>query len=279
MIDTRYPLIISDFDGTLVRRDGIVSEENKNAIARHQQNGGFFVISTGRMPLGIFPRVKELGLQGAVSACNGSVILDIESGKLLREGKIPHETTLQVVKKMEEMSLHIHLYELWDYYCNMDDEALKTYENIVGIKAKLVLDRPLFELVREGKISAYKILVMVPEEDCERVLNELKQENFQGCEVLRSSRFLVEVVSKTYSKGTTVEFLAEYYGVPIEKTVAIGDQLNDIPMIERAGLGVAVQNADDRVKAVADFVTQETNETNAVAEIIQKFGLYEEKKV
>ena len=80
------------------------------------------------------------------------------------------------------------------------------------------------------------------------------------------------MINANYSKGTAVQFLADYYGVPIEKTVGVGDQLNDISMIQAAGLGVAVKNADERLKAVADHVCEYTNEEGAVGKLIEQFG-------
>ena len=88
----------------------------------------------------------------------------------------------------------------------------------------------------------------------------------------KSAAFLVEVINSQYSKGTAVVFLADYYGVPLEKVIAVGDQINDTPMIERAGLGIAVKNAETALKEKADYVCEYTNEEGAIAEIIEKFG-------
>ena len=271
-----YPLIISDFDGTLVNDDGSITQRNKEAIADYVAAGGAFAISTGRMPDGILSRAQDLGLKGMVSTCQGGIIVDIESGEVISEGRIPYETTLKIIQKMEEMGLHIHIYDLWDYYSNMDDEALKHYEYIVKSKAKLIIDRPLSEYVQECKFATYKVLVMVHPEDNERVRKALEAENFEGCVVTRSGPFLVEVVNANYSKGTAVEFLAKYYGVTLEKTIAVGDQLNDIPMIEKAGLGIAVKNADERLKQAADYVSEYTHEESAIADVIEKFGFTNE---
>ena len=266
------PLIVSDFDGTLVKDDGTISQQNKDAISAYVQAGGAFAISTGRMPSEILPRARELGLQGLISCCQGAIIADIESGNVVMDGKIPYETTLAVVKKMEEMGLHIHIYDLWEYYSNMDDEALKMYEHTVKSKAILVLDRKLSDFVREKRFESYKILAMVHPKDCESVMAELAKMHFNGCEVTRGADFLVEVVNANYSKGTAVEFLAKYFNTNVEQTVAIGDQRNDLPMIERAGLGVAVKNADRALKDKADYVCDLTNEENAVADVIKRFG-------
>ncbi len=271
-----YSLIVSDFDGTLVNDDGSISESNKEAISKYRRDGGKFAISTGRLPNGILRRAKELGLSGAVSACQGSLIVDIESEEILFKGTIPNALAVKICKKMEAMGLHIHVYDVWEYYSNMDDDALKLYEGLTQTKAQLVLEKPLSVFLAEKGFDVCKFLVMVAPEDNDRVLEQLKTEKYPECCVTRSSKFLVEVINAKYSKGTAVQYLADYYGVPVEKTIGVGDQWNDIPMIEKAGLGIAVKNADEKLKENADVILEYTNEENAIAKLIEKFGYVEE---
>lgn len=270
-----YALIVSDFDGTLVKADGTISDRTQNIIRRYVDDGGIFAISTGRMPAGILPRVKELGLKGVVCCGQGSAIVDIESNEVLLEGNIPNEIAVAICEKMEEMGLHIHVYSLWDYYSNMDDDALKMYERIVKAKAVLVQDKPISQFVKETGMNPCKVLAMVAPEDNERVLVTLEKEAFPDCDVTRSNVYLVEVSNAKYSKGTSVEFLSQKYNIPMEKTIAVGDQVNDLSMIEMAGLGIAVQNADENLKARA-LVCDYTNEEDALAHIIEKYGYLEE---
>lgn len=272
----KYPLIVSDFDGTLVNDDGTITESNKIAINEYIAAGGVFAISTGRMPAGILPRAKELGLKGIVSCCQGANILDIESGEMIMEGRISPETTYAICKKMEDLGLHIHVYDSWEFYCNMDDEALKMYEYAVRTKATLVLDKPISEFVKEKNLGAYKVLAMVEPKDNARILAALTAENFEGCNTTKSAAFLVEVVNNGYSKGTAVEYLANRYGVDLQNVIAIGDQTNDQPMIEKAGFGIAVKNADEGLKQLADCVFEFTNEEGAVGKIIEKYAYEEE---
>ncbi len=271
-----YPLIVSDFDGTLVNEDGSITEENRNAIARYVAAGGIFAISTGRLPAGILSRVEELGLKGIVCCCQGAIILNAEDKELLSEGRISLESTLAVCRKMEELHLHIHAYDLWEYYSNVDDEPLRLYEKLTDTKAVRITDKPLSAFLEEKGLRAYKLLAMVEPEDSDRIMRLLAEENFEGCAVTKSAAFLVEVVNAGYSKGTAVAFLANRFGVPLERTIAVGDQRNDIPMIERAGLGVAVQNADEALKEKADVVCAYTNKESAIAKIIEEFGFYGE---
>lgn len=267
----KYRLIVSDFDGTLVNSDGTIGNFAKETIAKYRQEGGAFAISTGRMPLGILERANELGLKGAVSCCQGAVIVDIETRNILFEGRIPNKVAVQACRKMEEMGLHIHAYDLWDFYCNMDDEALKRYEYLTGTKGHLVLDKPLSQFLEERGFDVFKLLAMVPAEENEQIRQTLENEHFDGCIATRSGAYLVEINNAYHSKGTAVQFLSKYYGVPLEETIGVGDQLNDISMIQNAGLGIAVKNADERLKALADYVCEYTNEEGAVGKIIEKF--------
>ncbi len=269
-----YPLIVSDFDGTLVRTDGTVSLETKQTIRQYIQDGGKFAISTGRMPKSIISQAKELGLTGVVCCSQGSVIVDIETEDVLLEGRVPNETAIKICEKMESLGLHIHVYDLWEYYSNMDDEPLKMYESIIKQKAKLVVDKPMSVFLKETKMAPFKVLAMVTPEDNARILTALENEHFEDCYTTRSSVFLVEVGNVNYSKGTSVEFLANFYNIPIKKTIAVGDQLNDLSMIELAGLGIAVQNADEELKKQA-FAFEYTNEEDAVAKIIKRYGYKE----
>ena len=137
------------------------------------------------------------------------------------------------------------------------------------------MDAPLSQYAKEHNLCAHKLLAMVDPKDLPFVMEKLKAANFEGCVVTKSSDFLVEVLNSQYSKGTAVEFLANYYGVPVEKTIGIGDQWNDLPMIEKAGIGVAVKNADAKLKENAVCVPF-TNEESAVAKVIEQYGYTEE---
>ncbi|MBE7085852.1 MAG: HAD family hydrolase [Clostridiales bacterium] len=270
-----YPMIVSDFDGTLVKADGTIDRETKNQISQYVNDGGIFVVSTGRMPSGILPRVQELGLKGFVSCCQGSIIMNAETEEVILQATIPSETTYEICKKMEELGLHIHIYGLWDYYSNMDDAALKYYENAVRSKAKLVLDKPISQFVKEREFCAYKVLAMVHPEDNAAIFKALQDAGFNDCTVTKSDAVLVEVINSNYSKGTAVEFLAKQYNIPLEKTVGVGDQLNDLPMIQKAGLGIAVKNAAPELKKEAlEFAY--SNEENAIGHIIEQYGYTEE---
>lgn len=275
MKELRYGLIVSDFDGTLIDEKGKINENTKEQIALYRQNGGIFAISTGRMPDAVLKNAKELGLNGLLSCCQGALILDIETETLLFKGAIPNATAIKVCKKLEELGLHIHAYDVWEYYSNKDDEPLKIYEKITDTRAVRVLDKPLSRFLEETGLDVCKLLAMVEPERNASLIETLQKERFDGCVVTKSAEVLVEVLSEKYSKGTAVTFLAERYNIPLENVVCVGDQWNDIPMVEKAGLGVAVKNADEKLKEKADLVLKYSNGEGAVGKLIEEYAYIE----
>ncbi len=269
-----YGLIISDFDGTLAGNDGKISELNKIAIQNYIDAGGIFVISTGRLPSAVLPRINQLGIKGLLCCGHGTVIIDIESREIIFSEKLTMEAALTACRKMESMDLHIHAFDLWDYYSNKDDIFLKEYEKAVNVKAIVVDDQKISDYLEEQNKRVYKLMAVLEAKDSDRVMKQLLSENLPGCGVTKSMDTLVEIVNPMHSKGSAVCFLAEHYGISLDKTIAIGDNYNDISMIERAGLGVAVENAEDALKCKADYVCEYSNEQSAVAAVIEKFGFY-----
>ena len=272
-----YPLIISDFDGTLLRTDGTISAETKSAIDGYIAAGGTFGICTGRMTGSILPRAKELGLKGLVSSYQGSVITDIESGKLLVDGYIPAENAAEICRVFEGLNLHTNVYTLDEFFVNRQDEALEMYENVCKVKGNVVTDEPLSSFVLKKGFKVRKVLAMVYPEEKKRIFGIVSEALGDKFYVTYSAASLVEITSRQYSKGTAVRFMADYYGVPVEKTIAAGDSLNDLPMLEAAGLGIAVKNADEALKDKA-LAFEYSNDENAIGKIIETYGFTGEKE-
>ena len=269
-----YPLIVSDFDGTLANSESEISERTKRAVQEYVESGGKFGLCTGRMTESILKKARELGLKGLIASYQGAVITDLDSGKNLLEGGLSVEEGIEICELFEGLGLHIHVYELNGFYSNMDDEPLRMYERICGVKAK-IFDGKFSALLRSENIKPVKILVMVAPDEREKVYRAAVEKFGERYYVTYSAAFLVEVTSKAYSKATALEFLANYYGVPMEKTVAVGDNMNDLPMLQAAGLGFAVKNADEGLKAKVRTYAY-ANDEDAVARIIEEYGFTKE---
>lgn len=266
----KYPLFLSDFDGTLVRSDGTISEGNKRAIAAYRKAGGTFAVCTGRMLTSILPRLKELGIEdGLVIAYQGATIADVATGKLVKDDGFSREDALRVVRLLEENGRHVHVYTVDDLYANRRDEALEIYEHICGVRATIVSDMSLADFVEKNNLRVVKALAMVPPEARNALMTELQDRLGEAFVVTCSAAILVEVMPKEQTKAAAVDFLSQKYSIPAEKIAAIGDQLNDLPMILRAGGKFAVSNAaqplKDAAQVVADFESDGVAEALAIA--------------
>lgn len=272
-----YPLIVSDFDGTLLRSDYTVAKETKSTIEKYIAAGGIFVISTGRSYTSILKMAKELSLKGLVSALQGSTIADIETGKILLDG---HMTTSEGIKAalafeaISEHIVHLQVYTLTDLYSTKDDDELRLYEKITKTKA-IVTNKKASESIAEKKLQPKKIIAIVEAAYRNEIYEKLKRLLGDQFYVSYSDSNFVEVSVGGYTKGTALEFLAEYYGIPKEKTLAIGDNLNDLPMLECAGKGIAIKNCD---RALAERIVpfEYSNDENGVGKAIEKYGFAEE---
>ncbi len=267
-----YKLIISDFDGTLINDNQQILPTVRTAIENYVECGGIFAVCTGRMTCCILPRVRELGLKGLVVAYQGTVIADIESGKILKNGGINSEGVAEICRNIKELGHPVNVYSSDDLYTDIpkDNVYLQRYERIVGIDAKHV-DGDIAEFVLKNGLFCQKVAILIAHEEQAAVFNELKRRLGKKYDVTCSAKVLIEVSPLNDNKGTAVKYLANKFGIPIEKAVAAGDNLNDLPMIKAAGVGVAVGNAIDVLKHAADFIAV-TNNEGAIAQIIEKFG-------
>lgn len=265
-------LIVSDFDGTLLNSQRQVTPEVKEEISRYVADGGIFAVCTGRMMASILPRVRQLGLKGLVIACQGTVIADIGSGKLIKCGGLNGKDAAEVCAALEERGYHVNIYNGDRMFSNLppENEYLQEYEKITGIHAEHV-GLPLSEFVRKNNLTCQKITSLCFPEDKLTVYRYMLGK-FEGrFDVTYSSDVLVEVSPFGENKGEALKFLAAYYHIPVGETVAIGDNLNDLSMILAAGTGIAVGNATPALKDAADVVTV-TNDENAVSEVIKQYG-------
>ena len=268
-----YRLIVSDFDGTLRRSEGGVSENNLQAVADYVKAGGIFVLCTGRMAASILPYARQLGLKGLIAACQGAQIIDTQSGEILFDRPIGCADAEEICAFLQAEHWHIHVYDGNDLYINKDDLFRAVYEKTCAVRGILTPER-ISDTVREKKISPQKIAVMCDASERDYILRQTEEKFGKKFYVTTSADNLVEIMRRGCDKGGALRFVAEHYGIPLSQTIAIGDNFNDLPMIDAAGLGVVVENGEEGVKKAAGFVTRSCDE-DGVAYVIRKFGFGE----
>lgn len=267
----KYDLIVSDYDGTLIKKDGSISEEQISAVNKYISLGGKFTVITGRMTASILPLVRKLGLKGYVSSFNGGELAEIESGKILYSIKIKNDLAVEVYKVIESENAYAHGYYEGKYFIENRTVFTDFYEKITGVKATIISEK-LNEHFSNNGLDTNKILVMDEKEKLDKVMSALTP-FYDRLNVIRSNDFQIEITEPTATKGNALKYIAKTFNVDIKKTIAVGDGGNDCSMLETAGLGVAVANAEETTKNTANLVLPFTNEQDAVRKIIELYAL------
>lgn len=265
-------LIVSDYDGTLANSNNAVDERTVEAINRYVGDGGIFAVCTGRILPSILSVVRGLNLSGLVVASQGSQIADIKTGKVIRDVCFTPEQTAKICAVLEELQTNVQVYDVQGFYSSLpeDEKHLNLYESIIGVTARHT-GVPYSEYVLKNGLRCNKVATLCHPSEQEGLFKKICERLGGEFDVTCSASVLIEISPLNETKGSALKFLAGHYGVPMEKTCAIGDNLNDLSMVEAAGVGVAVGNAVNGLKEKADFVAV-TNDEGAVAEVIEKFG-------
>lgn len=264
-------ILFLDLDGTLLTDDKKISEGNRNAIKNALDHGNYVIAVTGRHVESGRSVVKELGL--TMSGCymlafNGSVFYDCSADRILKEQTIPVQHVYRLFEKAKDAGIYIQTYNRTEILTEKHTRELDLYTKRTKMKYKVFPD--MSQALDE---EPHKVLLISLEG--RQVLENFQYENAEWTEEILSS-FLscneyLEYCPKGVDKGFAIEYLCRFLNIPMENTIAVGDELNDLTMIEKAHVGVAVANAVEQVKSVADYVTQNDNNHDAVAEVIEKF--------
>lgn len=272
MKEINYKLIISDFDNTLTDGENHVPKKVRKAISEYVKCGGIFAVCTGRMLRSILPQVKKLGLKGIVASNQGIVISDIESGKILKNGGMTADETAFVCRTIEKVNQSINLYSGDNIYTSIpkNNKYLKFYEKVIKVKA-IHVDGKISDFAQKSNLTYQKVAIIIAPRERQQIYDILSAELGDKFDVTCSANMLIEVSPFGETKGKAVEFLAKHFGVPLEKTIAVGDNLNDLSMIQAAGIGVCVGNGVDELKKAADYVSLSSSE-GGIAQIIARYG-------
>ena len=268
-------MIFLDLDGTLMDDCKNIPEYNMSAIQDALTQGHKVIICTGR-PLcsakKLFPTLN-MEQEGCYAITfNGGLIYDIFHQKILFKQTMPLEYVRYIFEKAEEHGMYMQTYSEDAILCQIDMKEGQDYSRRLKIEREIVPD--VFEVL--GEEEPCKTLAIA--DGYNHKLLEDFREIFTDwapgkVDIFFSCYEYLEFVPVGISKGAAVRFLAEYLNIPIENTIAVGDAENDIPMIEAAGLGVAMKNATDDIKQYADYITEWDNNQGGVGEVIRKFML------
>lgn len=253
--------IATDIDGTLKPYDREFNPVSRDRLLQLINKGVNVSAITGRPIHGALHYAKVYGLQKTpIVACNGALIYD--QGKIVYRHAMDIEPLMPFVEQADELGASILLTSEKTEYCYKETEWI--------LKTRKERDPFPFWKVNENKESIYKLAIMGHEsDDFGYLLRTMFSKLNNSYEIVLYGNSGSEITAKSVNKANGLRHLAEYLDLSIGEIAVIGDNENDIAMLQAAGIGIAVANAQTKVKNVADYVCEHAS-TDGVIEFIEK---------
>lgn len=244
-------LIVADLDGTIVHNK-VITNKSKETIKRLQNEGYIFTIATGRHVDTAVSVIEELNISGPVITNNGAVVLNPSTNTILSENFIDEETVEKAILLCDETNTPYILYK--------SQEIVGTKESCDLLEGRIGKVNKVATIVSKEELRNYhkdvvKIL-MIEESDQKYKFLQKSMTEIKGINVVASSFAFLDIVHEDSSKGNGLRTLCNYYGVTLNDCVTIGDQENDISMVQVAKTGIAMGNANPLLKEVANVITK-----------------------
>ena len=261
-------LLVSDIDGTLVRKDKTLPEENIAAIREVVATGCRVSLISARPPSGILPIAQALGLDGPFAAFNGGVLFDA-NGAVRDAHRLSSRLAGDMAVLFARHDVMRWVYADGQWLTNTVDEIHTPREVLAAGIEPVVTDRWGDALLRADK------MVAVSDNDALLTKIEGAARELAGDDatIARSQPYYLDITAHAANKGDGLAELARIAGVPLSEVAVMGDADNDLPMFARAGLSVAMGQSQSWVTTAATFATDAIMDDGAVAEAVERFIL------
>lgn len=259
---TTIRLLVSDVDGTLVDDDKRLAAETVAAVARLRAGGIAFALISARPASGLRPIIEALDLDGAVAAFNGGLVYRCD-GTILFHETIAGDTAREAIEVARDAPVATWLFAGGHWHASDPDGPHTDRERVSAAQEPRPLGDPATLLDAADKIT----FVCDAPDELDSLETRLRAALGARATVARSQTYYLDVTAAGADKGHGIARLAEAHGVSLSDTAAIGDQANDVPMLVRAALSIAMANAPAPVREKAHMVTA-TNEALGVARAI-----------
>ena len=268
-------IIALDLDGTLLDSDKKLSEENKAALERAAYEGIEIVPATGRFYRGMPQVIRELPFVNFVISVNGAEVYDVKNGKAVCRSEIPFERAVSVMERLDDIDVIYDCYQdgwgwMTEGLYNKAEEYAANINSLEMIKNLRTPVPDLKSLLKERASGVQKIQIFFKDMFLRSHMLEKLPAEYPDLVVTTSIVNNIEINSRDATKGIALKKLADYLSIPVEETMAFGDDTNDITMLKAAGIGVAMGNAYETVKKSADYVTDDCDRSG-VAKALKHF--------
>lgn len=267
----KYKMLVLDIDGTLTNARKEITERTRQTIIELQKHGVKVVLASGRPTYGIVPSAQILEMdkyEGYILSFNGGNIIDCKTGKPVFEKIIEQSYIGEIYDQVKEKQVAIMTYEGDSIITETPDDYYVQKEAFIN-KMKI---RQVDNFKEYVDFHVTKVLVAADGDYLKGVEQEMLDHFGDSLSIYRSEPFFLEIMPPNIDKAASLEKLLQTLHMTKADMIACGDGANDISMIKYAGLGVAMENAQEKVKQCADYITK-SNEDDGVAHAIEQFCL------
>jgi Cof subfamily protein (haloacid dehalogenase superfamily) len=273
LINSPYKLLVVDIDGTLVNGRRSISAEDQEAVARAFNLGLHVSLSTGRAAQACLGIINQLSLDGYHIFFDGASVSSPTQGEEVYIKLINSAVVGQMVEFAHRYEIDLELYSAAHYFAERETWSTMAHRQFFSMEPTIVDFTRLWQgerIIKGGMVTTNAGEASKAEVFCRHFVNRLRFSRV-GTPAYPSVDF-INILAPQVSKGKALEALASHLGVSMNVVMAVGDGANDIPLLSTAGLAVAMDNASDEVKAVADYITLDVDHSGLAA-AIKKFLL------
>jgi len=263
-----YKLLVVDIDGTLLNKNGAVSPEDKKALSQARSLGIQVSLSTGRVVNACLEILRQLSLDGYHIFFDGALVYNPAEVQEVYVEPISEELVRQMVDFARRNEINLELFSTNHFFIERETWVTDIRRRFFGLEPTIV---DFARLRQDEKIIKGGLVVSSEEEKARANDLCLHFKNRLNFSLTRTPAYpdidFYNVVAADVSKGKALAALASFLGIPLTEVMAIGDGANDIPLLASAGLAVAMGNAPEELKAVADDVTLDVDHSGVAAAI------------
>lgn len=268
-------LIAIDLDGTLLANDKTISATNKAALQAAKKQGVKIVLCTGRPLNSVKAHLETLGLteEGDYAVTfNGGLVQKNDTGEIISKKLMTQEAIAEIYTLSTKLEIPVDVVSS-DRVYRLQPQPVAWPSGYDQINKILTFaDSSVADLPIERDYQ--KIVSAIPAAYLEEKMRQIPQPYYDKYNIVRSGHNLFEFLDKEVTKARGLAVLGELLGIQAAEMMALGDEENDLAMLQYVGLGVVMENASDEIKAHGDFITK-TNEADGVAYAVEKFVLQE----
>jgi Cof subfamily protein (haloacid dehalogenase superfamily) len=268
LIHHPYRLLVVDIDGTLQGKDRNISTEDREALDEVRNLGIQVALSTGRVTRACLDILNKLSLDGYHIFFDGALVVSPTRGDEVYVEPLNPAVLKEAIEFAHLEGVPLELYSATHYFAERENWSTQAHRQFFGLEPTLVDFNELWKQERIIKGG----LVAISREEADKVRSFC--ERFDGTLRFSWARTpaypgvgFINVLAPGVSKGRALEALASYLGIPLAEVMAIGDGINDIPLLSVAGMAIVMGNATDEVKSVADYVTLDVDHSGVAAAI------------